>query len=105
MAENGVYNIIFSSSSKVYNIPEYLPLDENHPVGQCTNPYGRTKHMIEQILQDVAMADEVGTVVSHILNVLAYTSTSIGYRGTKIFYVTASILTKNVCVKWGFNPS
>ena len=88
-----MYNIIFSSSSKVYNIPEYLPLDENHPVGQCTNPYGRTKHMIEQILQDVAMADVVGTVVSHTLKLLAYTRASIAYPGTKIFYVTASILT------------
>lgn len=59
MSEFGVYNIIFSSSSKVYDMPRYLPLDESHPVGQCTNPYGRTKFMIEQILQDVANADKV----------------------------------------------
>lgn len=59
MEECGVYNIMFSSSSKVYDIPQYLPLDESHPVGQCTNPYGRTKYMIEQILEDIAKADQV----------------------------------------------
>ena len=59
MVDNGVYSILFSSSSKVYGIPQYLPLDEKHPTGDCTNPYGRTKYMVEQILQDLAAADKV----------------------------------------------
>lgn len=36
-------NIIFSSSATVYGDPQKLPIDESHPVGACTNPYGKTK--------------------------------------------------------------
>lgn len=57
MEKYGVYNIIFSSSSKVYGVPQYLPLDENHPTGNCTNPYGKTKHMVENILQDLTISN------------------------------------------------
>ena len=49
---SGVKKMIFSSSASIYGSPAYLPVDEKHPVG-ATNPYGRTKHMIEQILQDL----------------------------------------------------
>ena len=37
------HRIVFSSSSTAYGDPEYLPVDENHPVGNCTSPYGMTK--------------------------------------------------------------
>ena len=60
MQEFGVYNIIFSSSATVYGEPTKLPLDEMQPAGACTNPYGRTKFMIEQIITDVCSADKVG---------------------------------------------
>ena len=56
MAACGVKRLAFSSSATVYGEPQYLPLDEAHPVG-ATNPYGRTKLMVEQILQDLAVAD------------------------------------------------
>jgi UDP-glucose 4-epimerase len=59
MREFNVKNIIFSSSATVYGTPEYLPIDEKHPVGQCTNPYGRTKYFIEQLLTDLSASDEV----------------------------------------------
>ena len=59
MEQHGVYNIIFSSSSKVYGVPQYLPLDEKHPTGTCTNPYGRTKHMVEHILHDLTVSNSV----------------------------------------------
>jgi UDP-glucose 4-epimerase len=53
-----VRRLIFSSSATVYGNPETLPLTEESRTGEgITNPYGRTKHMIEQILQDVARAD------------------------------------------------
>jgi UDP-glucose 4-epimerase len=45
------HHLIFSSSATVYGNPQYLPIDENHPL-QALNPYGRTKLMIEQILYD-----------------------------------------------------
>ena len=43
MKECGCNRIVFSSSSTAYGDPEYLPVDENHPVGNCTSPYGMTK--------------------------------------------------------------
>ena len=48
--------LVFSSSATVYGDPQYLPIDESHPTG-ATNPYGRTKLHIEEILGDLARAD------------------------------------------------
>jgi UDP-glucose 4-epimerase len=56
MAECGVRRLVFSSSATVYGQPQYLPLDETHPTS-ATNPYGRTKLMIEEMLGDIAAAD------------------------------------------------
>ena len=53
----GVAKFIFSSSATVYGEPERIPMDEMLPVGRATNPYGRTKFMIEQILGDVCRSD------------------------------------------------
>lgn len=58
MQEYGVYNMIFSSSATVYGDPKKLPIDENHPTGGCTNPYGKTKYFIEEILKDLCAADK-----------------------------------------------
>jgi UDP-glucose 4-epimerase len=63
MKKNDVKNLIFSSSATVYGTPEYLPLDENHPTGGCTNPYGKTKYFIEEILKDLSKAEPVSFVV------------------------------------------
>lgn len=52
----GVKRIIFSSSATVYGTPQYLPLDEQHPLS-VTNPYGRTKLQIEEILADLCVSD------------------------------------------------
>lgn len=58
MRETGVTQLIFSSSATVYGTPQFLPLTEAHPVGLgITNPYGRTKCMIEDILSDLCKAD------------------------------------------------
>lgn len=51
-----VKTLVFSSSATVYGIPTYLPLDEKHPLGP-TNPYGRTKFFIEEILKDLYRSD------------------------------------------------
>lgn len=56
MAHAGVRRLVFSSSATVYGQPQRLPLDESHPTG-ATNPYGRTKLHIEEMLQDVAASD------------------------------------------------
>ena len=57
-----IKKLIFSSSATVYGVPQYLPLDENHPLSS-TNPYGRTKLHIEEILQDVAASDPEWSIV------------------------------------------
>ncbi len=56
MASHNVKNIVFSSSATVYGQPEKVPITENFPLS-ATNPYGRTKLIIEQILNDIYVAD------------------------------------------------
>ncbi len=63
MDEAGCRRIIFSSSATVYGTPKALPLTEDSPVGPCSNPYGWTKLMIEQILRDWAATDPETSVV------------------------------------------
>jgi UDP-glucose 4-epimerase len=53
MKATGIRTLVFSSSATVYGDPKYLPYDENHPT-LPTNPYGRTKLQVEQLLQDVS---------------------------------------------------
>ena len=57
MKQTGVKNIVFSSSATVYGSPEEMPITEECPKGQCTNPYGWTKSMMEQIMTDVQKAN------------------------------------------------
>ncbi len=63
MRNAGVKNIIFSSSATVYGDPAFIPITEECPKGQCTNPYGWTKSMLEQILTDFHTADPEWNVV------------------------------------------
>ena len=63
MRENGCKNIIFSSSATVYGDPAFIPITEECPKGVCTNPYGWTKHMLEQILTDIQKADPEWNVI------------------------------------------
>ncbi len=57
MREQEVFSLIFSSSATVYGDPETIPVGEECPKGTCTNPYGWTKWMIEQILTDLSLTD------------------------------------------------
>lgn len=57
MAEFGVKKIVFSSSATVYGKPKTVPIREDFPLS-CTNPYGRTKLMIEEMLRDLAVSDD-----------------------------------------------
>lgn len=63
MDKHGVKNIIFSSSATVYGDPAEIPIKETTPKGICTNPYGWTKWMIEQILIDLNNSDKDWNVV------------------------------------------
>ena len=57
MADAGVRRFVFSSSATVYGQPSQMPISEDCPLGQPTNPYGRSKLIIEDMLRDLAAAD------------------------------------------------
>ncbi|NOR82694.1 MAG: UDP-glucose 4-epimerase GalE, partial [Ardenticatenales bacterium] len=61
MRKHGVKTLVFSSSATVYGDPHKVPITENFPLG-ATNPYGRTKWMIEEILRDLHQADKVWNI-------------------------------------------
>ena len=63
MRNHGVKNIVFSSSATVYGDPAEIPITESCPKGEITNPYGRTKGMLEQILTDLHTADPEWNVI------------------------------------------
>lgn len=63
MRKHGCKNIIFSSSATVYGDPAIIPITEACPKGKCTNPYGQTKSMLEEVLIDVQNADKEWNVV------------------------------------------
>jgi UDP-glucose 4-epimerase len=63
MRRHGCKSIIFSSSATVYGDPEEIPISERCPKGQCTNPYGWSKSMLEQVLMDIQRADAEYQVV------------------------------------------
>lgn len=58
MQAHKMQNLVFSSSATVYGDPQHLPIDEQHPVGGCTNPYGKTKFFIEEMIQDQCKAEK-----------------------------------------------
>lgn len=57
MQELNIKNFIFSSSATVYGDPETLPITESNPTGGTTNPYGRSKYQIEEMLKDLCISD------------------------------------------------
>ncbi len=63
MRAHNVKKIIFSSSATVYGDPAFVPITEECPKGTCTNPYGWTKWMLEQILTDIHTADPEWQVI------------------------------------------
>lgn len=63
MRQHQCKNIIFSSSATVYGDPAIIPITEECPKGHCTNPYGQTKSMLEEVLMDVQRADPEWNVV------------------------------------------
>ncbi|PTR45824.1 UDP-glucose 4-epimerase GalE [Geobacillus thermodenitrificans] len=61
MQKYGVKKMVFSSSATVYGIPKHVPISEDFPM-QATNPYGRTKLMIEEILRDLYISDNTWSI-------------------------------------------
>ncbi|MCM3717709.1 UDP-glucose 4-epimerase GalE [Fictibacillus phosphorivorans] len=63
MDKYGVYNLVFSSSATVYGNPDRVPITEESPL-RATNPYGHTKQMTEQILQDLFISNPMWSIAS-----------------------------------------
>ncbi|KAB7881995.1 UDP-glucose 4-epimerase GalE [Poseidonibacter ostreae] len=63
MKKYGCKKIVFSSSATVYGDPHTTPIRENFPVGATTNPYGRTKYFIEEMLKDIYVSDNTNKIV------------------------------------------
>lgn len=59
MKAAGCFQLVFSSSCTVYGEPNQLPITEEHPTGNITNVYGRTKYFIEEMLKDISRAEKV----------------------------------------------
>jgi UDP-glucose 4-epimerase len=59
MSAANVFTFVYSSSATVYGEPQFLPLTEKHPTGNCTNPYGKSKYFTEEILIDLCASDDV----------------------------------------------
>ena len=75
MMEHNVYRIVFSSTAATYGEPEYVPIDEKHPQNPI-NPYGRTKLMIENIMDDYDRAYGLKSVRLRYFNVAGADSNS-----------------------------
>lgn len=63
MRKHNVKNFVFSSSATVYGNPAFIPITEECPKGEITNPYGQTKGMLEQILTDMYKADNEWNII------------------------------------------
>lgn len=63
MRSHGCKSIVFSSSATVYGDPAFVPITEECPKGEITNPYGKTKSMLEEILQDLCVPDPEWNVI------------------------------------------
>lgn len=87
MKSHEVYNMVFSSSCCVYGNPKYLPITEDHPIGDVTSVYGRTKYLIEEMLSDLCHAEKMWNVISlrYFNPVGAHSSGRIGEDPTKAF--------------------
>lgn len=63
MQKYGVKKFLFSSSASIYGEPEYLPIDEIHPLN-AINPYGETKLIVEKMLEDLSKSDDEWSIIS-----------------------------------------
>ena len=63
MQKTNIKNLLFSSSATIYGEPNYLPIDENHPL-KAVNPYGETKLIVENLFKDIIVSDKDWSITS-----------------------------------------
>ena len=104
MKKHGVKKMIFSSSATVYGSPKEIPITEECPKGTCTNPYGWTKSMLEQILTDMQKADPEWNVVLRYFNPIGAHPTGLmgenpnGVPNNLMPYITQVAIGKLACL-------
>ncbi|XP_037298570.1 LOW QUALITY PROTEIN: UDP-glucose 4-epimerase-like [Manduca sexta] len=64
MRKYGVYKLVYSSSCTVYGEPQSLPMNEAHPTGDLTSPYGKSKYFCEEIMKDLCLSDQSWAIIS-----------------------------------------
>lgn len=64
MKSHEIYNLVFSSSCTVYGEPKSLPITEEKETGKITNVYGRTKYFVEEMLRDLATANDKWKIIA-----------------------------------------
>ena len=102
MADNGVFNFVYSSSATVYGEPQYLPLTEDHPTGNCTNPYGKSKYFTEEILRDLCASDKVRNQrlqAESFINILSFLSFSVGTQFLFVILIQLALTSVDESVK------
>lgn len=106
MQKHGVKQIVFSSSATVYSADDAMPLREDANTGNCTNPYGMTKYMCEQILRDTAKAsgDFSAVLLRYFNPVGAHESGLLGEHpsgkpGNLMPYITQAAAGKQPCLR------
>jgi len=77
MKDNGVQNIVFSSSCTVYGQPEELPVSENAPIMVAESPYGNTKQISEEIIRDTITATDLNAIALRYFNPIGAHETAI----------------------------
>ena len=103
MVENNVLRIIFSSTAATYGEPKYVPIDENHPQSPI-NPYGRTKLMIENIMDDYDKAYGLKSIRLRYFNVIgANYKAKIGEWHNPETHLIPNILKSDIIPDYIFN--
>ena len=95
MRQNGCKSIIFSSSATVYGDPAQIPITEECPKGQCTNPYGWTKSMLEQILMTSIRQIMSGTLFFFVTSIQSELIRVVQWVRIQTVFQTTSCLTSH----------
>jgi UDP-glucose 4-epimerase len=108
MTDNGIRNLVFSSSCTVYGQPEILPAKESTPVVKAMSPYGNTKQISEEIIADFCHANEVQSVLLRYFNPIGAHESAligelpIGVPNSLMPYITQTAIGKREFLRvWG----
>lgn len=108
MKENGIRNIVFSSSCTVYGQPETLPAREDTPIQKALSPYGNTKQISEEIITDISLTANIQAVLLRYFNPIGAHDSSvigelpIGIPNNLMPYITQTAIGKRDYLRvWG----